>query len=323
MQIMVDVCEGLAFAHVHDIVHRDIKPANIFLTNQGRVKILDFGLARGVALRRDPTGKLVGTPNYMAPEQIRGDDVDHRADIFSTGVVFYELLSGRKAFEGDSIATTMYKVLETQPQPVHLIDEQLPASLSEIIDRSLAKDRLGPLSDQHARCSMRSWQAHGRPHQIERSRLQTVPLPAPAKSATGRPQARPQSSRSKPMIWIGAEPRASRSSQDSRSGASGRLLREPAAPVARTEPVPPPPAPVENAATAAPAPSPSAAPLPPPPVAAPPRSNQVDSAAKAPARKPGSARDRQRAAKPANAAAPTSSPAPEVKPERHRPRRRR
>ena len=141
MQIMVDVCEGLAFAHVHDIVHRDIKPANIFLTNQGRVKILDFGLARGSLSDVTRTGKLVGTPNYMAPEQIRGDDIDHRADIFSTGVVFYELLSGRKAFEGDSIATTMYKVLETQPQPVHLIDEQLPASLSEIIDRSLAKDR--------------------------------------------------------------------------------------------------------------------------------------------------------------------------------------
>jgi serine/threonine protein kinase len=311
MQIMVDVCEGLAFAHVHDIVHRDIKPANIFLTNQGRVKILDFGLARGSLSDVTRTGKLVGTPNYMAPEQIRGDDIDHRADIFSTGVVFYELLSGRKAFEGDSIATTMYKVLETQPQPVHLIDEQLPASLSEIIDRSLAKDRSARFQTSTEMLDA-IVAAHGRPHQIERSRLQTVQLPAPAKSA--RPAtSEPQSSRSKPMIWIGASlvlaVLAGFTIWSQRSPAP-----EPAAPVARTEPVPPPPAPVENAATAAPAPSPSAAPLPPPPVAAPPRSNQVDSAAKAPAKKPGSP-EITTPAKPANAAAPTSSPAPEVKPE--------
>src|SRR6185503_9897264 len=114
LQVMIDVCEGLVFAHGHDIIHRDIKPANIFVTTNGRVKILDFGLARGALSEVTQTGKILGTPNYMAPEQIRSEEVDHRADIFSTGVVFYELLSGRKAFEGDSMATTIYKVLETQ-----------------------------------------------------------------------------------------------------------------------------------------------------------------------------------------------------------------
>ena len=142
MQIMIDVCEGLSFAHGHDIVHRDIKPANIFITTNGRAKILDFGLARGALSDVTQTGKILGTPNYMAPEQIRGDDVDHRADIFATGVVFYELLVGRKAFEGESIATTLYKVLETQPQPVHLLDEHLPAALSTVVERALAKDRV-------------------------------------------------------------------------------------------------------------------------------------------------------------------------------------
>jgi serine/threonine protein kinase len=177
MQIMVDVCEGLAFAHGHDIIHRDIKPANIFMTSRGRVKILDFGLARGAVSDVTRTGKLLGTPNYMSPEQIRGDNVDHRADIFSTGVVFYELLSGRKAFEGDSIATTIYKVLETQPQPVHLIDGQLPAALSAVIDRALAKDRLARYQTSNELLDA-IHQAHGRTTQLERSHLQTIPLPS-------------------------------------------------------------------------------------------------------------------------------------------------
>src|SRR4051812_14352429 len=122
MQIMMDMCDGLAFAHGHDVVHRDIKPGNIFITNHGRVKILDFGLARGALSDVTRTGNVVGTPNYMAPEQIKGEEIDHRADIFSAGVVFYELLSGRKAFEGDSIATTIYKVLETEPHPIQHLD---------------------------------------------------------------------------------------------------------------------------------------------------------------------------------------------------------
>src|SRR5262249_30353023 len=203
MQIMVDVCEGLAFAHAHEIVHRDIKPANIFLTNQGRVKILDFGLARGSMSDVTRTGKLVGTPNYMAPEQIRGDDIDHRADIFSTGVVFYELLSGRKAFEGESIATTMYKVLETQPEPVHLIDAQLPATLSQIIDRALTKDRAARFQSSSEMLDA-IVEAHGRTSLADRSRLQTMPLSAPPKARAKSTPAADVSSRKSPLPWIGA-----------------------------------------------------------------------------------------------------------------------
>jgi serine/threonine-protein kinase len=179
LQIMIDVCEGLSFAHGHDIIHRDIKPANIFVTTHGRAKILDFGLARGALSDVTQTGKILGTPNYMSPEQIRGDDIDHRSDIFATGVVFYELLSGRKAFEGDSIPTTLYKVLETQPQPVHLLDQQLPATLSTVIERALAKDRLARFQTSSEMLEA-VLHAHGRTTPVERSALHTLPAAASA-----------------------------------------------------------------------------------------------------------------------------------------------
>src|SRR4030095_4301682 len=140
LQLMIQMCHGLGYAHGHGVVHRDIKPANIFLTAQG-IKILDFGLARGAVSEVTQTGRVLGTPNYMAPEQIRGEGTDHRADIFALGVVFYELLSGRKAFEGDSVAATIYKVLEFQPEPVHHWDATLPIALSALVSRALAKDR--------------------------------------------------------------------------------------------------------------------------------------------------------------------------------------
>ncbi len=178
IQIMSDVCAALAFAHGHDVVHRDIKPANIFITSSGGVKILDFGLARGAASDMTQTGRILGTPNYMSPEQIRGDEVDHRADIFSAGVVFYELLTGRKAFEGDTVATTLYKVLETQPQPVHLIDGRLPVMLSDVIERALAKDRAARF--QTSRELLEALMlAHDRTTQFERANMETMAMQAP------------------------------------------------------------------------------------------------------------------------------------------------
>jgi serine/threonine protein kinase len=192
MKIMMDVCDGLAFAHGHDIIHRDIKPANIFVTTVGRVKILDFGLARGALSDVTQTGKILGTPNYMAPEQIRGDDIDHRADIFAAGVVFYELISGRKAFEGDSIATTLYKILETHPPRVHVLDEQLPAALSDVIERAIAKDRLARFQTTSDLLEALV-QAHGRTTPLELTRLQMAashtPPPVTATLVRGRASA--------------------------------------------------------------------------------------------------------------------------------------
>ena len=140
--IIIDICDALAFAHEAGIVHRDMKPGNVMLTTAGSVRILDFGLARLVTSELTRSNIVVGTMNYMAPEQVRAEPVDHRADVFSVGVLLYELLSGRKAFEADSFAATMYKVLQDRPVPLDSLGgHALPAELLTIVDHAIEKDR--------------------------------------------------------------------------------------------------------------------------------------------------------------------------------------
>ncbi|MGH9371916.1 MAG: serine/threonine-protein kinase, partial [Vicinamibacterales bacterium] len=141
LEIAGEICDGLSYAHRRGVIHRDIKPANVFITDDGVVKILDFGLARMVASEVTASNMMLGTLNYMAPEQVRGERTDHRADIFSYGVVLYEVLSGRKAFQGDSYATTLYKILQEVPEPLLHIDGTLPPELVRLVEKSLAKPR--------------------------------------------------------------------------------------------------------------------------------------------------------------------------------------
>ena len=141
LEIAAEICDGLCYAHRRGLIHRDVKPANIFITDEGVVKLLDFGLARMVASELTRSNMMMGTLNYMAPEQVRGERTDPRADIFSFGVVLYEMLSGRKAFQGDSFATTLYKILQDVPDPLHNIDSTLPAELVWLVEKSLAKPR--------------------------------------------------------------------------------------------------------------------------------------------------------------------------------------
>ena len=141
LEVAAEICDGLSYAHRRGLIHRDIKPANIFITDDGVVKLLDFGLARMVASELTRSNTMMGTVNYMAPEQVRGERSDHRADIFSLGVVLYEMLSGRKAFQGDSFATTMYKILQDVPEPLLKIDSSLPPEIVWLVEKALAKPR--------------------------------------------------------------------------------------------------------------------------------------------------------------------------------------
>ena len=140
VDVAVQICEGLDYAHRRSIVHRDIKPANLFMTESGEVKILDFGLVQIVSSSLTRSKSMMGTVSYMSPEQVRGERVDHRADLFATGAVLYELITRRKAFESDSLATTMYKILQDAPEPLERHVPGVPAPLASVVDRALAKD---------------------------------------------------------------------------------------------------------------------------------------------------------------------------------------
>ena len=141
LQIMDQVCAGLHYAHRMGIVHRDIKPANIMIDDEGTLKLLDFGIARMGASKITQTGMVIGTLNYMAPEQMKGMSTDARADMFSIGAVFYELLSYRNAFAGDAPSTVMHKILYGRPDELEIVCPNLDPALVTIVGRCLEKQR--------------------------------------------------------------------------------------------------------------------------------------------------------------------------------------
>jgi TolB-like protein len=141
LDIAIQVGKGLAKAHRNDIVHRDIKPGNILLTEDGDVKIVDFGLAKlGAVSKMTIAGTTLGTVGYMSPEQARGDEVDRRTDIWALGVVLYEMLSGSMPFRGEVDAAVIYSIVNEEPEPLMDARADLPEDLATIIDTALAKD---------------------------------------------------------------------------------------------------------------------------------------------------------------------------------------
>ena len=140
LDILIQTCRGLAFAHEHKVVHRDIKPSNIRLLDDGVVKIMDFGIAKLGGTNVTKSGMMVGTMNYMSPEQIRGLPLDGRSDVFSVGVMLFQLLTGRRPFVGTGGPDVLYKIVQ-DPTPSLGIDlGSETARLQQIVDKALAKD---------------------------------------------------------------------------------------------------------------------------------------------------------------------------------------
>src|SRR5579864_2665319 len=138
IQFSREICKGLDYAQAHGIVHRDIKPANIMITRRGAVKIMDFGIAKAGGSMTS-TGQVLGTPNYMSPEQVKGKQLDGRSDLFSFGVILYEMLTGEKPFVGQNVTTIIYKIVHENPIAPRDLDVTIHPGLSLVVTRTLAK----------------------------------------------------------------------------------------------------------------------------------------------------------------------------------------
>jgi serine/threonine-protein kinase len=138
VRIMTQILAALGYSHRLGVVHRDIKPANIFLLDDGTVKVTDFGIAHLETSSMTQAGAVLGTPAYMSPEQILGMPVDGRSDLFSAGVILYQILTGERPFSGSSTAT-MHKVLEEDPLPPSRFNVQVPGAVDGVVRKALAK----------------------------------------------------------------------------------------------------------------------------------------------------------------------------------------
>lgn len=139
-QIIMQICNALDYAHDQGIVHRDIKPANIMILSDYRVKVMDYGIARIDSNSMTKTGIAMGTPNYISPEQLKGMAIDRRADLFSLGVVVYEMLLGRRPFKGENITSLIYSIMNHEPQKPSDINPHVPLLFDHIIAKALKKD---------------------------------------------------------------------------------------------------------------------------------------------------------------------------------------
>lgn len=194
-------CAALSVAHGYDIIHRDIKPHNIVLTPDGTIKVMDFGIARAGNTQMTQTGSVLGTAHYVSPEQAQGRTLDTRTDLYSLGVVLYELATGRVPFDGDSPVSVALKQVNEDPIPPRQINQNIPPSLEAVIMRAMAKsssERYGS-AEEMRRDLMR----------VASGRMVEAPVAAasetsvmPAVGSSGAPRVRPIPRRRNPWPWI-------------------------------------------------------------------------------------------------------------------------
>ena len=190
LRLIEQACSALDFAHQHNIIHRDIKPANLMMTPDDTLKITDFGTAKILQYGAMQTSQIIGTPSYMSPEQIKGRPVDGRSDIFSLGVVLYELLTGQKPFPGDSVTTVIYKIVNEDPVPPQQLDASIHPGLAAVIAKALAK----PVEQRFQTCHEMIEALQNYAHHREASTEATMVLPGSAVPRGAAQTARAQQS---------------------------------------------------------------------------------------------------------------------------------
>jgi len=211
LDIVVQVAQGLAYAHEYGIVHRDVKPANIMVVRDGHVKITDFGIARmASASVRTQTGMVLGSPKYMSPEQVMGKQIDQRSDIFSLGAMLYEMLTGQVPFNGENINVIMYQIMNAVPQPPNALNPAVPDMLNFIVAKALAKapdDRYcdaGEFANDLRACRA-AVPRSGAPVDLRRSRLRQPDAQLPDAIPMVR-RGEAEAEESKPVATMGLSP---------------------------------------------------------------------------------------------------------------------
>lgn len=140
LDVVAKIAEALDYAHKANVIHRDIKPANVMLLKNGNIKVTDFGIAKAISSSRTKTGVILGTPNYMSPEQIMGQKIDSRSDIFSLGVLFYQLITGELPFHGDNLSALLYQITQIKHPSPRSHNPKIPGICEQILDKAMAKD---------------------------------------------------------------------------------------------------------------------------------------------------------------------------------------